>query len=37
LWGIGVVLALQALSSPALDGAFLAITQLGRDVHRRVS
>jgi len=32
MWGIGVVLALQALSSPALDGIFLAITQLGGEL-----
>ena len=31
-WGASVVLALQALSSPALDGAFLAMTQLGGEV-----
>ena len=29
LWGIGIVLALQAMGSPALDGFFLAVTQLG--------
>jgi len=28
-WGIGVVLALQALSTPTLDATFLAITQFG--------
>ena len=32
MWGISVVLALQALGSPALDGAFLTITQLGSEV-----
>ena len=31
-WGLGVVLALQALGSPALDGIFLAITQLGGEL-----
>jgi membrane-associated phospholipid phosphatase len=31
-WGIGVVLALQAFSTPALDGVFLAITQLGSEL-----
>ena len=29
LWGITIVLALQAFSTPALDGASLALTQLG--------
>jgi membrane-associated phospholipid phosphatase len=30
-WGSDLVLALQGLGSPLLDGAFLAITQLGRE------
>jgi len=32
MWGISVVLALQSLSSPALDNAFLVITQLGSEL-----
>lgn len=32
MWGVGVVLALQALSSPALDALVLAITQLGGEL-----
>jgi len=31
MWGISIVLALQALGSPALDGVFLAITQLNSE------
>lgn len=32
MWGISIVLALQALSTPALDNIFLAITQLGSEL-----